>query len=196
MYYYNTTIEGATPDNLSFEYHPDHSLLLEEFNGKKSVKCLENPDRFICNFLLDKTFENLNITLSYLSCYRYMLLTYSEIVNDNIFSTISRIDTHSKEFSEEVLLKGNFEIESDILYDTCVLSKIDPTTNKKVYGVYSFKVSKMCVDFGLTSIEPYWYDGKAEFKCTFPDGNVVNLDKDGFVVIREEKGNQRNRTDR
>ena len=46
----------------------------------------------------------------------------------------------------------------------------------------------MSIDFGLINIEPQYHDGEVEYICTLPDGNVITLDKDGFVVVKEESG--------
>lgn len=52
----------------------------------------------------------------------------------------------------------------------------------------------MCVDFGLTAIEPVWNCGKLEYNCTLTDGTEVTLDDDGFVITKNENGSQRNRS--
>lgn len=192
---YSTTLDGLSLEDITFKYDSRNSFLVVRKKDNISVTQVGRPYKASYEFLFNRTFSNFVFNTSYVNYHDYMIFGYTELNGDKEVSTLSQVKIDNVS-NEQVLLQGEFKIESDIVDKTCILSKIDPSTGTKVYGVYSFGVSKMSIDFGLINIEPQYHDGEVEYICTLPDGNVITLDKDGFVVVKEESGNQRNRTDR
>ena len=158
-------------------------------------------NEFCLESLLDRNF----LDIKYLS---YNTLVYTELIDNELYTTISSVHHESTidyrgyrvKPIEYVHIKDSFVVESSI--NNCgsiaylIVSKIDPNTKQKLYGVLHLQSRKIIIGYEFTNInviEKTCRDNTIiKFECTTPDGTVLKYDSDGFIEM-DEPGFTRNR---
>ena len=191
---------NLTAENSYIEYISEINMVaIKKDNQIKLYK--HDLNDFCLESLLDRSF----LDIKYLS---YNTLIYSELIDNELYTTISSVHHestidyrgHRVKPIEYVHIKDSFVVESSI--NNCgsitylIVSKIDPNTKQKLYGVLHLQSRKIIIGYEFTNInvieKTYRDNTIIKFECTTPDGTVLKYDSDGFIEM-DEPGFTRNR---
>lgn len=189
-----------TAENSYIEYISEINMVaIKKDNQIRLYK--HDLNEFCLESLLDRNF----LDIKYLS---YNTLIYTELIDNELYTTISSVHHESTidyrgfrvKPSEYVHIKDSFVVESSI--NNCgsiaylIVSKIDPNTKQKLYGVLHLQSRKIIIGYEFTNInvieKPCRDNTIIKFECTTPDGTVLKYDSDGFIEM-DEPGFTRNR---
>lgn len=179
------------PENTTCKYFKSLDLLAIKHNDE--IRFFKGEDNNIkTNALVGRKYKNFDTTIGVRKEEDY--ITYTELINNVPYATISNIDWSNGNEMVSFRTK-NMEIESAVHNNRCIISKVDEKTKEKRYGVMYLPSNKMVIDFEYTNITPLFnYDNNQyTFVCTEINGTSVELDEDGYVYEREQAHTRTNK---
>ena len=185
-YICSLNFDDATPKNTKVEYHKSLNAIIIRHNDefilrKEDYRKTSSP----IEFLFEKHLKELKLDYNF-ELGTPIRIAYTEEENGHVYTSLltSKIDYYPEPHYEHDVYENTVsKIESDIICGYCVLSKIDPKTKRKLYGVFSFDRKKEFIEESYANIEIKVIHHEPTFICTTFDGKTIHLDTDRFMVI-------------